>query len=331
METIRVGDTGEGSGEGHAACGGPAIMAPVSLDEAVSSFLTHLALVKRRAPATVAAYGRDLEAFREFLAANGPAPKLTGIGRPDIYRWMLSMGSVATATVSRRLNSLSAFFAVCMLLGYVSSSPVVGVERPRNRRRLMPAMGDDDVRGLLAAAKGPVERAVVLTLATTGLRRSELTAVRVEDVDLERRRIRVHGKGGKEREVIIPPELRQVLSARIYGRDLQATGFLFPSRSGRRFHNSTLQRWFSRWVRAAGLEGKGFTIHSLRRYAATRWLQHGLSVPEIQVLLGHKSMETTARYLNVELVRIQERVEALPAIGGRTDVNHTATGSPSPP
>jgi len=123
----------------------------------------------------------------------------------------------------------------------------------------------------------------------------------------------------------------QVLSAQIDGRDLAAKSFLFPSRSVRRFHNATLQRWFSRWIRAAGLEGKGFTIHSLRRHATTRWLQHGLSVPEIQMLLGHESMETTARYLNVELVRIQERVEALPAISGTTDVNHTATGSPSPP
>jgi integrase len=57
----------------------------------------------------------------------------------------------------------------------------------------------------------------------------------------------------------------------------------------------------------------------------------GMSAPQIQVLLGHESMETTARYLNVELVRIQERVEALPAISGTTDMHHTATGSPSPP
>ncbi|MCK4324574.1 MAG: site-specific integrase [Armatimonadetes bacterium] len=69
---------------------------------------------------------------------------------------------------------------------------------------------------------------------------------------------------------------------------------------------------------AAGLRSKDvdLTIHSLRRQAATRWLRHGLSVPEIQLLLGHESPQTTARYLNVELARIQQHIAQLPPIVG---------------
>ena len=159
-----------------------------------------------------------------------------------------------------------------------------------------------------------MEEAIILTFATTGVRRAELIGIRIEDVDWQGQRIRIRGKGGKERQVIISPQLQRALWVYLHDKNLSDQSPLFPSRTGRQFHNSTLQRWFKRWLEQAALEGKGFTIHSLRRYAATRWLRHGLNVREIQVLLGHESPETTARYLSVDLEEIQKHVSQLPAI-----------------
>jgi integrase len=184
----------------------------------------------------------------------------------------------------------------------------------------MPCFTDEDLGQLLAAARKPIEKATILAFATTGARRSELRGVRVDDVDLDRRRILIHGKGGKDREVVISPELLKVLMARICGGDARPGGFLFPSRTGRELCNSTLQRWFTRLIKQAGLEGRGFTIHTLRRYAATRWHRSGVRLRNIQVLLGHESLDTTQRYLSVDLDEAQKQLDELEPLEHEVEV-----------
>jgi len=285
----------------------------MKIEAAIHQFLGHLKAVKRRSPATIAAYRADLASFIATLEARGDAP-VEAIVPADVNRWMSGMADKATTTVRRRLCALSSFFRVGQLLGYAVTNPAAQVEGPPVRDKVMPTMNDGQVSKLLAAANSLIEKTMILTLATTGVRRAELIAIRVEDVDPDRGRIRIYGKGGKEREVIISPELQRALTAYLYEKNLSGKAPLFPSRTGGPSHNSTLQRRFKRWLSQAGLEGKGLTIHSLRRYAATRWLRHGLSVPEIQLLLGHESPQTTARYLNVELARIQQHIAQLPPI-----------------
>ena len=277
---------------------------------AVHRFLDHLRSARRSAPATIDAYRRDLAAFGRSLSTSSSCVNVADISSVDAYRWVEEMKPLASSTVCRRLSALSMFFRVGIVLGYATVNPVDSVVRPDVRKRIMPCPSPQDVRQLIAAAREGRERVVLLTLLTTGLRRGELLATHRGDLDLGRRRLRIRGKGDKEREVIISDELAVMLVEHLRGRPVEDDGALFRGRCGSALSKTTLQRWFQKWVTTAGLQMKGYTLHSLRRFAATRWLTHGLNVRQIQVLLGHEDLDTTARYLNFDLDEIAQDMDA---------------------
>jgi len=168
-----------------------------AFSEAVRRFLDHLREVRRCSPATLTAYRSDLTHFASFVADGDPNLSVRRITPDDVRAWVASMQALSPPTVCRRLSALSAFFRTGQLLGYAGGNPVDQVERPRTNAKLMPALNGDQVRALLNAAPSDSERAVILTFATTGIRRAELCGLRIGDVELEGRLIRVRGKGGK--------------------------------------------------------------------------------------------------------------------------------------
>ncbi len=151
--------------------------APVPLDEAIARFLVDLRTVRRHAEATRDACRRDLTAFLNFVQTRGTTPCVDQIEAKDIYQWLATVEGCAAATVLRRLSALSAFLKVGLVLGYAATNPTDEVERPPIKRKLMPVMTDDDVARLLSVADGPLEKAILLTFATTGVRRSEVTGI----------------------------------------------------------------------------------------------------------------------------------------------------------
>ena len=234
----------------------------MNIQLAIGQFLEYLEVVRRRSPATIEAYRTDLQGFVVVLDRRGDTP-VQSVTVADVNRWLCSMQPNATSTVHRRLSALSSFFQTGLVLGYTATNPVERIERPPLNKKVMPAMSDKDIAKLLSVADHPMEQAIILTFATTGVRRAELIGIRIEDVDWQGQRIRIRGKGGKERQVIISPQLQRALWVYLHDKNLSDQSPLFPSRTGRQFHNSTLQRWFKRWLEQAAVEGKGFTIHSL--------------------------------------------------------------------
>ena len=99
---------------------------------------------------------------------------------------------------------------------------------------------------------------------------------------------------------------------------------MFRGRQGGALKESTLQRWFNSWLERAGLRGQGqnrYTIHSLRRFAAKQWLNSGLNIRQVQILLGHRDLSTTIRYLNYDLEEIQQAAGAVDfGFSGEADV-----------
>jgi integrase len=157
---------------------------------------------------------------------------------------------------------------------------------------------------MLNATRALTERAALLLMATSGLRRAKLLPLTWNDVELPDRRLRIHGKGDRQREVLIFDDLPLAL----YG--LQSDGAcpagpVNRGRQGRPLQLSTLNRWFRHWLRDAGLADSHYTPHSLRRFAAKRWLESGLNIRQVQMLLGHENLQTTILYLNYDVDEIQ--------------------------
>jgi len=170
----------------------------------------------------------------------------------------------------------------------------------KNRPHLPVVLGRDEVARLLAAAADLRHKALLGLLYATGLRVAEVAALTVEDIDSQRMVVRVgHGKGNEDRYVMLSPKVLELL--RGYWRTYRPTGWLFAGDvAGRHLNTRTVQRACELAGRAAGL-AKAVTPHVLRHTFATHLLEDGVNVRTIQVLLGHRSLQTTARYLAVSM------------------------------
>jgi site-specific recombinase XerD len=170
--------------------------------------------------------------------------------------------------------------------------------------RALPAvLSRAEVAQLLALVRQPLERLILQTTYACGLRASEVLNLRVADIDSGRMLLWVrHGKGGKDRGVPLSPALLEALRA--HWRQRRPATWLFPGQtpSGRRSLEA-LQRVCRRAVRAAGFTKK-VSLHTLRHSYATHLLEAGVDLVTIQRLLGHRDLQTTARYTHVTAPRL---------------------------
>jgi integrase/recombinase XerD len=173
------------------------------------------------------------------------------------------------------------------------------VPRRRKQRPLPTVLSLGEVERLLAAADEVRWRTVLMAAYSAGLRANEVVHLRVEDIDRERMTIRVaEGKGGHERRTLLSPRMARQLD--VYLSESGVTkGWLFLGRDGAGpITRQTVTHMYWRASVRAGLSKRG-GIHVLRHSFATHLLEAGVNVPRIQMLLGHRSMKTTARYLHL--------------------------------
>jgi site-specific recombinase XerD len=194
-------------------------------------------------------------------------------------------------------------------------------------KSLPAVLSRDEVAQLFALVAQPLERLILQTTYACGLRASEVLSLRVGDIDSSRMLLWVRqGKGNKDRGVPLSPALLEALRA--HWQRLRPTTWLFPGHtpSGRRSLGA-LQRLIRRAVVAAGFTKK-VSLHTLRHSYATHLLEAGVDLLTIQRLLGHRDMQTTARYLHLtapQLARTPGLLEGLPA------VTSTPPAPPPPP
>jgi integrase/recombinase XerD len=155
----------------------------------------------------------------------------------------------------------------------------------------------DEVARLFAALTNLKHRAILMTAYAAGLRVSEVTRLRVQDIDSQRMIIRVLGKGQKERHTMLSPRLLKILRA--YWKALRPRNYLFPGADLETpICSKTVCMACSRACDKARV-GKHVTTHTLRHSFATHLLEGGTDLRTIQILLGHSSIRTTARYVHV--------------------------------
>jgi integrase/recombinase XerD len=164
-------------------------------------------------------------------------------------------------------------------------------------------LGADEVVRFLEAVPSLKTRSALTTAYAAGLRASETVSLKVADIDSSRMLIQVrHGKGAKDRTVMLSPQLLAIL--RTYWRLARPKEWLFPGRDeGKPIDVQVLHAACRSAAKAAGL-AKRVTVHTLRHSFATHLLESGVDIRIIQVLLGHNSLSTTARYTQVATTTI---------------------------
>jgi site-specific recombinase XerD len=181
---------------------------------------------------------------------------------------------------------------------------------PRKVQQLPLILSPEEVARILTAPEHLKSRALLMTIYAAGLRRSEVARLRVRDIDSARMTITVHqGKGNRDRVVMLSPLLLDTL--RQYWHHQKPKEWLFPGRNpDQPISGNDIFMVFHNAVRRAGISKK-VCPHSLRHSFATHLLESGTDLRTIQILLGHRSLKTTSRYLHVSQQHVRATTSPL--------------------
>src|SRR3954471_3527931 len=309
---------------------------PRPLVDVVDAYERHLVSERNLSPHTVRAYRGDVASLLAHHLALGHEG-LEDLTLTTLRSWLANQQTRGRSrtTTARRATSARVFGAWLVRAGRLPTDPAAALATPKSRRTLPPALRHDEVRLLLDAAAeravaqssvesaddgSPARRAIALRdvavlelLYATGIRVSELTGLDVDDLDLERRVVRVFGKGRKERTVPfgVPAE-RAVTDWLTGGRPALAASASRPGAGGALFLGARGSRVAQRAVRTmvharlADVPGApDLGPHGLRHTAATHLLEGGADLRTVQELLGHASLATTQIYTHVTTDRLR--------------------------
>jgi integrase/recombinase XerC len=303
---------------------------PDRLESALEAFRRHLAAERGVSVHTVRAYLGDVRALLEYAAQAGVTSP-DGLDIAVLRGWLAGQHAtgLARATLARRAASARTFTAFGHDRGWLPGDPGPLLGTPRLRRKLPEVIRQDQMAAVLAAQDGPAagspaagsrepdprdqalvlrDTAIMELLYATGIRVSELCGLDLDDLDHDRRTIRVLGKGGKERTVPVglPAERATARWARD-GRPVllapDSAAALFLGARGRRLDPRTARRVVhARLGAVPTVPDTG--PHGLRHAAATHLLEGGADLRSVQEILGHASLGTTQIYTHVSVERL---------------------------
>ena len=224
---------------------------------------------------------------------------------------------ISAASRARKLSSLKSFFKyLTVRTKQLTENPVADLEYPKLRKSLPKYLTLEQSAALLKAVSGQNQErdyAILLLFLTCGIRRSELVGLNITDVYEDR--IRVVGKGNKERFVYFGTPCRRAIDAYLPIRQkmvLSDNRALFGSRNGNRISTDAVHALVKKAFLKAGLDASQFSAHKLRHTAATMMLSGGVDVKTVQEVLGHENLNTTQIYTHIENTELKIAAEANP-------------------
>jgi integrase/recombinase XerD len=263
-------------------------------------------LVRRNyAESTIRSYLHTVEDFRRYAQK-----RLDHLGPDDIRRYQVYLREERKLDIGTASNYVA---ALRFLYVKTLKRPYLKDDLPyplgaKHKRRLPTILSQEEVSRLIDSSKNLFHYAMLLTIYSAGLRRSELCGLKVANIDSQRMMLRIErGKGDVDREVPISRKLVETL--REYWRWMRPQTYMFPGtvdgwRADKPITSKVVWEAVQYATRKAGIE-KRVSPHTLRHCFATHMLEGGADLRTIQVLMGHKDIEATARYLHVSTRRLQ--------------------------
>lgn len=311
-------------------------------------FLTYHDTIKGQSQLTISEYYLDLRMFLRFIKLmRGDMPIHTriddidirdvnidfirGITTSDIFDFLSYLANDRTANPdapapeygisassrSRKLSAIKSFYKyLTVRTKQLQENPVADLEYPKLRKSLPKYLTLEQSAALLQSVSGTNEKrdyAILMIFLNCGIRRSELVGLNITDVYEDR--LRVVGKGNKERFVYFGTPCRKAIDAYMAERSkivLTDNRALFGSRNGNRISVSAVHRLVEKALLQAGLDATQFSAHKLRHTAATMMLSGGVDVKTVQEVLGHENLNTTQIYTHIENTELKIAAQANP-------------------
>ena len=311
-------------------------------------FLTYHETIKGQSPLTISEYALDIKMFLRFvklMRCEMPVNTdleiidirdvgldfLREIKTSDVFDFLSYLASdrplnpdspasdhgVSASTRARKLSAIKSFYKyLTVRTKQLQENPVADLEYPKLRKSLPKYLTMEQSAALLRSVSGQNQvrdYAILMLFLNCGIRRSELVGLNITDVYEDR--IRVIGKGNKERFVYFGTPCRKAIDAYMAVRNekvLTDNRALFGSRNGNRISVTAVHRLVEKALKQAGLDSTQFSAHKLRHTAATMMLSGGVDVKTVQEVLGHENLNTTQIYTHIENTELKIAAQANP-------------------
>lgn len=281
----------------------------------VISFLRYLKEEKNYSKFTIINYGKDLKLFLDFLNCE-KISKLENVDYPIIrsYLSFLYEKDYSKKTISRNISTLRSFFKYQKSQNMVSKNPMTFVENPKLDKRLPKVLYTKDLETLLNTpdCNNPLgqRNCVILEMFySTGIRVSELVNLKVSDIHFHDKRIKILGKGSKERYVLYGSVLEKKLNLYLQNGyqelNKNKSDFIFLNKNGNPLTTRGVETILDQILKKSGLNYH-ISPHVLRHTFATDMLNNGADLKIVQELLGHENLATTQIYTHVSNERLRQ-------------------------
>lgn len=267
----------------------------------IEAFLKYINTRNSASLHTLDAYKRDINQFIEYLEGES----ITDVDKQTVYGFinMLYESNLSDSSVARKISTLRSFYSFLQIQEVVNLNPFKLVKVKTIERKLPDFLMYEEIQKVLACCDDNElrDRLIIEIMYACGLRVSELCNLRVKDINLEDRSIKVVGKGNKERLLFFYPGLQKRIQ--IFIQDKK--DYLFLNKQGKPITPRGIQYLLEKKGIEAGLRMK-LHPHMLRHSFATHLLDNGANIRFVQTLLGHESLSTTQIYTHVSSSKLKE-------------------------
>ncbi len=286
------------------------------MDMLIDHFTHFLAVEKGLSANTLESYQRDLVMYVSYLREAG-VKEIQDSSRTHIIGYLMSLQQKgrATATLSRNMASIRAFYQFLVRDKWMNNDPSIHLETPKIEKRLPKVLSVDEVERLLEGPDmtnpaGIRDKAMLELLYATGIRVSELVNLQISDVNLEMGFLKCMGKGSKERIIPLGRIAIEVVQKYIQAgrpRLMKASSehALFLNHLGKKITRQGFWKIIKKYAQKAGVRIE-ITPHTLRHSFATHLLENGADLRSVQEMLGHADISTTQIYTHITRSRIKD-------------------------
>ncbi|GIM50199.1 tyrosine-type recombinase/integrase [Capnocytophaga stomatis] len=286
-------------------------------------FMDYLSIEKKYSKHTTEAYKNDLKAFEKFVKnVYGESEKernLENVSYDDVRSWIveLSNQSIAFRSINRKLSALKAYYSFLKKTNQIEVSPFEkGIMPLKMEKKIKLPFSEKEIEKVLScfSNKNKFEeirdKAIIEVLYATGMRRSELILLKVNDLDFSQKQIKVLGKRNKERLIPMLPQIENILEEYLKIREEVANenseDFLFLAKNGKKIYPTLVYRIINLYFSAVTTK-QDVSPHVLRHSFANHLLDNGADLNTVKELLGHSSLAATQVYTNTSLAELKKQ------------------------
>jgi len=281
------------------------------------SFLDYLLLEKNYSELTIKAYGKDIQSFLDFLKEEYKDENLKEVNYAQIRTWIIKMvnQNISNRSINRKISSLNSFFKFLIKTEHIKINPLVKHKALKTSKKVQVPFSEEEINSVLNkishadSFEGVRNKLIIELFYATGIRRIELINIKLKDIDLESKTVKILGKRNKERVIpllnMLVESIKMYLEKRKSLEVIEDKDYLLLTAKGVKLYETLVYRIINEYFSLASSKVKR-SPHILRHSFATHLLNQGAELNAVKELLGHSSLAATQVYTHNSIAELKK-------------------------